>query len=98
MHRGTGLILTLGSLVIAAWLWSMVLGESSYAVMQSFLTSVPGTILMVAWTWCMSYHLLNGIRHLVWDAGYGYDIPVAYRMGKAVVAGPFLITLGAWLI
>ena len=98
LHRGTGLVITAGSLVIAAWLWSMVLGESCYAAMQSFLTSIPGTILMVAWTWCMSYHMLNGVRHLVWDAGFGYEIPDAYRTGKAVVAGSFLVTLGVWLI
>ena len=53
---------------------------------------------MVIWTWCVSYHLLNGIRHLVWDAGYGYAIPVAYRMGWMVLAGSGLLTLGVWLL
>ena len=88
----------MGALVIALWFWSMIAGGSSYEIMQCVLTSIPGRILMVAWTWCMSYHLLNGVRHLVWDWGYGYDIPTAYKMGKMVLAGSFLITLGVWLI
>ena len=53
---------------------------------------------MVIWTFCTCYHLLNGIRHLVWDAGYGFELDQAYLSGKLVVAGSVVLTVLVWLI
>ena len=98
MHRGTGMIISLGAVIIAWWLFSMVSGEDSFNAVNGFLNSIPGTILMVIWTFCTCYHLLNGIRHLVWDAGYGFELDQAYLSGKLVVAGSVVLTVLVWLI
>jgi succinate dehydrogenase / fumarate reductase cytochrome b subunit len=98
IHRGTGMVITLGALTIALWLWGMALSAASYASISGFLDSAFGKILMIAWTFCTSYHLLNGIRHLVWDYGYGFELDQVYLSGKLVVVGAFVLTLLVWIL
>jgi succinate dehydrogenase / fumarate reductase cytochrome b subunit len=98
MHRGTGIVISLGALVIAAWLWSVAMGGESYECMSWLLTSTLGKLFLVIWSACTSYHLLNGIRHLFWDAGFGFELDQAYLTGKLVLILTVVLTLAVWLI
>ena len=62
------------------------------------LNSIYGKALLVIWTLCTCYHLLNGIRHLFWDFGYGFELEHAYLSGKLVVAGSIVLTALVWTV
>lgn len=98
LHRASGIILAFGALLIAWWFWSVMSGAEAYLTAQTFFTSVFGRILMFAWTLCTFYHLANGIRHLVWDAGYALQIEQAYLAGKVVIVAAILLTVLVWLL
>ena len=98
LHRGTGLVLALGAVLIAAWFWGLGGGESSYARVYAVLNSTPGKVLLLAWTACTFYHLCNGIRHLLWDIGHGFELSAVYRSGWLVVAATVVLTLLVWLL
>ncbi|HEU0153764.1 MAG TPA: succinate dehydrogenase, cytochrome b556 subunit [Arenimonas sp.] len=95
-HRATGVILALGSLVLAAWLVAASENAFIYDGFRSVLASVPGKIALFAFSASLVYHFLNGIRHLFWDAGRGFSIPKAYASGYAVLALSVVITATLW--
>ena len=97
-HRVTGVFLSMGTLVLVYWLVSAALGEGAYARAQAVLGSMLGQLLLFCWTLALFYHLCNGIRHLFWDAGYGFELESTYRSGKAVVIASLVLTLLCWLI
>ena len=96
LHRATGIALIAGSVLLVAWLVALAGGPDSYLMLRNFLTSLPGYVMLIGWTWSLFYHLANGIRHLVWDAGLGYDLPVARASGYAVFALSVISTVGFW--
>ena len=98
LHRGTGIIMAIGALLLAWWLWAVAAGPDGYRIAHGFFASWPGKLLLFAWTLCTFYHLCNGIRHLVWDAGHGFELSTAYLSGKIVVAASLGLTLLAWLV
>ncbi len=69
-----------------------------FALSHLFFNSSFGTVLLVVWTACTFYHLCNGIRHLFWDMGVGFEISQAYLSGKAVLAATAILTLLVWLL
>lgn len=95
-HRITGLGLTLGAFLLAGWLAALAAGAQPYAAIAKHLTAWYGVAGLFAWSWALLYHLCNGIRHLFWDAGKGFDIPVAYKSGYAVVLASLVLTAAAW--
>ncbi len=97
LHRGSGLILTLGALLLAWWLWCVAAGADTYRIAHAFFTSWLGQSLLLIWILCACYHLCNGIRHLLWDAGWGLQLPAAYLSGKIVVGASLVLTMLAWL-
>ncbi|NKB76217.1 MAG: succinate dehydrogenase, cytochrome b556 subunit [Gammaproteobacteria bacterium] len=98
LHRVTGVIIALSAILIGWWLWSVAGSEEQFSIAHGFFNSVFGTILLIIWTGCTFYHLCNGVRHLFWDIGVGFEISQAYRSGKLVVAASAILTLLAWLI
>jgi succinate dehydrogenase / fumarate reductase, cytochrome b subunit len=72
LHRATGVALAFGALLFAAWLGAIALGGEHAETMQGFFASWFGKLCLFGFSACLIYHLLNGIRHLVWDAGYGF--------------------------
>ena len=68
-------------------------GPAAYAEAQWFFGSWIGVLVLVGWTWSLFFHLCNGIRHLFWDAGYGFDLPTTYRSGWTVVAASAALTV-----
>jgi len=73
-HRLTGTINTVGFFVIVLWILFLALGPKYYNFYQTFLRSFIGKFILVGFTWSFVYHMFNGIRHLAWDFGYGYEI------------------------
>lgn len=97
-HRITGFILTIGTLALAYWLVSAAAGPEAYATAQGFFGSWFGYLILFGWTACLFYHLSNGIRHLFWDAGYGFDLATVNRSGWTVVGSTVVLTLLAWIV
>ena len=96
LHRATGVFLCLGAVVFAWWLIALALGPEPYAAVRSALGSWIGRLLLFAWTFSFFYHLCNGIRHLFWDAGIGFELPTVQASGKAVVAASIALTIVAF--
>ena len=92
-HRATGIFLCLGAVVFAWWITALAIGPEAFGTVRSALDSWPGRLLLVAWTFSFFFHLGNGVRHLFWDAGYGFEIRTAYASGKAVVVVSIAMTI-----
>lgn len=97
-HRLTGVALSVGTLLLVWWLLATALGGDAFALADGFLGSIIGRILLFGWTFALFYHLANGIRHLGWDLGYGFDLGVLKATGWLVVAAALGLTVLAWAI
>ena len=97
-HRVSGVALGVGSLFLICWLTALATGPEAYEAVQAFAGSIIGLLLMLGFTGAINYHLLNGIRHLFWDAGKGFSIPVMNRTGWAVLIGAIALTAIEWAI
>ena len=97
LHRMTGIALAVGTLLLVYWLIATAAGPSAFAAAQGFLGSILGRVLLFGWTVALFYHLCNGIRHLFWDAGYGFELKDAYRSGWIVVAVSLVATAVSWI-
>ncbi|MDR3418169.1 MAG: succinate dehydrogenase, cytochrome b556 subunit [Nevskia sp.] len=96
-HRITGVGLALGTLFLAAWLMSAATGPAAYQRFAACARSPIGLILLLGWSWSLLYHLCNGVRHLVWDAGYAFEKKNVDAGGWAVVIGSVVLTAAVWL-
>lgn len=98
LHRITGVVLAFGAFGVAWWLLAVAAGPEVYADFRACAASIPGQIVIAGFVFCVVYHLLNGIRHLLWDVGYGYEIPKLYATGWTVVALTTVLTALIWLL
>jgi succinate dehydrogenase / fumarate reductase cytochrome b subunit len=98
VHRATGGALGVGSLLLAWWLVATASGPHAFAIVQGFIASIIGRLILLGFSWALFYHLCNGIRHLFWDAGYGFDLPTAEKTGWAVVIASIALTVIAWIL
>ncbi len=97
-HRITGVALAIAALGLAIWLIALAGSDALFAQVSALLASLPGQVVLIAASAGLIYHLLNGIRHLIWDAGRGMSIPAVYRGGYAVIVLTVLLTAGIWLL
>lgn len=97
LHRVTGVMLSLGLIVFVAWLASVAGGADAYERFGGVLGSFAGRVFLVLWTAALFFHLANGVRHLFWDAGMGFEIPRANATGWTVIASTVVLTLVYWL-
>ena len=95
--RITGAAWSAGMVLLVWWLVAAASGPSAFAQVQWFMSSWLGLLGLFGMTAAAWYHTLNGVRHLFWDAGYGYDIPTTYRSGKLVLVGTVVLTLATWI-
>ena len=97
VHRITGILNLLGLIFISVWILSAGLGENLYECFSFLLKSFFGKFILIGFTWSMSFHLLSGARHLVWDLGYGFEIKTANISGIIVIIFSFALTIIFWL-
>ena len=95
-HRLTGIALSAGTVLILYWLVSAAGGTERYAAAETFFACWLVKLALAAWTWAFFYHLCNGIRHLAWDAGYGFELKQVYRSGYTVVVASLVMTGLIW--
>ncbi len=96
-HRATGIALAIGTIFLVGWLWSAAYNSNCFNSINTFFTSILGRIMLVGWSFAFYFHLCNGIRHLFWDIGKGFEIPHAYRSGYAVVIVTIVLTGLTWI-
>ena len=97
-HRIIGVINILAITLICVWALSLLLGESSYEITKSFLNSFFGKFFLISLSWTFSFHILNEIRHLAWDMGYGFDLKVTKITGVLAFFGSFALAVAYYLI
>ncbi len=96
LHRATGVALTVGFIVLVAWLFDAASGPDVYAVFLGAMDTTIGCVLLVGWSYAFFYHLSNGIRHLVWDTGRGLEIEQATASAWFVIAASIVLTAAFW--
>jgi succinate dehydrogenase / fumarate reductase, cytochrome b subunit len=96
VHRATGVFLVIGTLLLVYWLTSLAGGAESYAQAHAFFGSIFGRVILLPWVFALFYHLCNGIRHLFWDMGVGFEISTVYASGKLVVVAAVALTLATF--
>ena len=97
LHRATGVSLSIGLIALVVWLEAIALGASSYAVLGSWMSTIVGQLLLLGWCFSFFFHLSNGVRHLFWDAGRGFEKSQANASSGMVIIATFLLTAGYWL-
>lgn len=97
IHRGSGVVLSIGAVYVAWWLVSAATSEAYYESFAWFAGSIVGNLFFMGFTFCLFYHLCNGIRHMVWDTGRNLELEDAYKSGLMVAAGACGLTVIAWI-
>jgi succinate dehydrogenase / fumarate reductase cytochrome b subunit len=98
LHRITGVALAAGTLLLVYWLIAAASGPGAFAAAQAIIGSWLGLLLLLGWTFALFFHLANGIRHLLWDAGYGFELKTVYASGWTAVAVAAALTLLAFIL
>ena len=97
-HRIVGVINTLAIIVICFWSLSLLLGAENYQFINNFLKSLFGKFLVISLCWTFSFHILNELRHLFWDLGYGFDLKISQITGVLALLGSIVLTILFYLI
>lgn len=98
LHRATGSALYAGTFLLVGWLVALTLGEEAYTSYSGLIGSVFGQIVLFGFTLAVMYHLANGIRHLVWDAGHGYKIGTANATAWATILFAIVSSVAIWAL
>ena len=96
-HRIVGVINIIAIIFICFWTILLSLGESNYEFIQIFFQSFFGKFFIVFLSWSFSFHILNEIRHLAWDMGYGFDLKISQITGIITIFGSFIFTILIYL-
>ena len=96
LHRATGVAITVGAFGLAWWLMAVAAGGETYRDAAECLASPLGLVALAGFSLSLVYHLLNGIRHLSWDAGWGFEIPQFYASGWTVAILTVVLTALVW--
>jgi succinate dehydrogenase / fumarate reductase cytochrome b subunit len=97
LHRITGVLLALGLVALSYWFVSLAGGPDSYAAASRVFANPLGLLVLVGWTFAFLFHLLNGVRHLFWDAGRGFERAERHAGGWFAVLGAAALTLCLWV-
>jgi succinate dehydrogenase / fumarate reductase cytochrome b subunit len=98
LHRATGLGLSVGFIVLAGWLLDAAVGAETYTAMLSYLDTTVGRVLLVGWSFAFFFHLSNGVRHLVWDSGRGFEKSQANASSWFVLILAVVLTALFWWV
>lgn len=97
LHRMTGGALYFGTLLVAVWLIGLISGEHGFSIVQGMFNSWIGRLILFGYTWALMQHLLGGLKHFMWDLGYGLEKDSATRMAKATIAVSSVLTILIWV-
>ncbi len=96
-HRMTGVAMSVSALFLVYWLAAMASGPAAFEAAQGFFGHIIVQLILIAASYALFYHLCNGIRHLFWDAGKGFEVAVAERSGRLVLVAAGVLTALVWL-
>ncbi|MBT5107976.1 MAG: succinate dehydrogenase, cytochrome b556 subunit [Rhodospirillaceae bacterium] len=97
-HRITGAGLAGGVLLMVGWLLALASGQEAFDAVQAFIGTWFGRLLLFGWTWALFFHFCNGIRHLGWDIGWGFELDAARNTGYLVALASVGLTVLAWVV
>jgi succinate dehydrogenase / fumarate reductase cytochrome b subunit len=97
LHRITGFALSVGLLLLAGLVISAAFGQQSFDLVRGQMSTWYGYILLMGWSWAFYYHLCNGIRHLFWDIGKGFELSTVTTSGWAVLLASLTMTAVTWV-
>ena len=97
LHRVTGVALSVGLIVLTIWLVALSTGAAAYEQITALMQSIVGRLLLAGFSFAFFFHLCNGVRHLFWDVGKGFEIRQANASAWSVVLATSVLTLGLWL-
>ena len=96
LHRASGVALAVGALFFTVWLLTTIKGGAAFTMFYDFAKTPVGILISFLWLWAFVLHFLNGIRHLIWDAGYGFGLKAAHLGAWLVLIGSFILTTIIW--
>ena len=97
VHRATGVALYFGTLLLAWWLIAAASGPNAYGRVQWFMSTVIGRLILFGYTWALIHHMLGGIRHFVWDLGYGFKANEREALTWGALIGGIALTVLVWI-
>ena len=97
-HRATGVFLSLGLVALMWWLVAAATGSDYFSQVQTYIAHPVGRLILFGFSISLIYHSLNGIRHLFYDAGMGYDFETTRKSGLFVLVLTLVLTLGIWYL
>jgi succinate dehydrogenase / fumarate reductase cytochrome b subunit len=97
LHRATGCALYVGAMLVVGWLFAMTFGPERYEEFAAIVASMPGQVILFGFTLSVVYHALNGVRHLFWDAGHGFNPSFASLTGWLVIVLSIVGTVAIWI-
>ncbi len=97
LHRACGVAMSIGLLVLSAWLINAAAGGADYARFTDVMATPFGRLLLIGWSFAFFFHLANGVRHLFWDAGYGFEKSQAVASAWFVLVAAIAATVAYWL-
>ena len=98
LHRMTGIALGVGTLLLTWWLVAAATSAEAFGTVQGFIGSPIGLLLLFGWTYALFFHMCNGIRHLAWDLGRGFEKPEYHFTGWLAVAASVVLTVLVWIV
>jgi len=98
LHRLTGVALGVGTLLMAYWLIAIAAGPEAFATAQGLVGSIAGRVILLGFTFALAFHFSNGIRHLFWDSGRGFELSTVHTSGWIVVVASAVLTLATWIL
>jgi len=98
LHRGTGIVMAVGLLLLTAWLACVAAGPADYDRFAAMMSTLFGRLLLIGWSFAFFYHLANGIRHLVWDSGRGFEKRQANASAWFVLIAALAVTAAFWAV
>ena len=98
LHRATGVANYLGLILVAGWLFAAASGPEAYAAFENVASSIPGKIILFGFTVSLLYHALSGARHLVWDAGRGFNPRLASVLGAIIIIASLAGAAAIWIL
>lgn len=96
-HRITGIVLYIGTLLMVWWLIAAAAGPKAYADVEWFMGTIIGQLVLFGYTWTLLHHMIGGIRHLIWDMGYGLGAAQRERLIFATIASSLTLTILLWI-